>query len=744
MASMKIVAVIPSMIKAVEDELDWVKRHRIGRSVLVYNGKLKGRSREKFIYTFETVEEKKLLEDAFVKVTVRKEEAEGVVLSVEGQFVTVMISRSFGPAIEEAELEEDITALYRKIIQRLNHINDNHNAFHICQSEELFFPTGATAKGDFNLSTAKKYYPPLNEAQKQAVETSFRHKASFIWGPPGTGKTRTLGIIVAELFERKQRTLVVSHANRAVDVALFNIVKVLRERGVPEDDLRTYVTRYSTTLLSEMEGINLKEFSFEEQLATILQAIRERKQELAALLEKYLRLEESIEQAQRAKVELERHRSESEGLKVRQETLRKRLVLIEDSIDEYLAASLLKKLLLRLSGQHIGNFEKIKAQVQEEEKRIAEHLRQVDQAIAELTRRNHIPAAELAEFQILKSQTDKLGGVEVLKKVLNEEESIDFSSQLKDKRVVATTLAKLAINEIFKKMRFHTVVIDEASMAPMPLLLVASSVASDRVIVTGDPCQLPPISLVDTPEAEVWLGRDIFMQASNVDSLDAFLMWADKSGFVSFLDTQYRMPRHLSLLVSKYFYGGRIIDDKSIAGRRASGKVVDIFDTSTDGPFCGRDQRGQSRYNEVHARFAVDLARRLLSSFSTEKIGIITPYRAQASRIRKQLREENMGAVEVGIIHTFQGREKEVIIFDTTDSPPLPGGIMLDEMGPKGEDALRILTVAFSRARERLVIIANVNYLKRAFAGRKLLQIVDEFISANSEETREWNDTRAL
>ena len=46
----------------------------------------------------------------------------------------------------------------------------------------------------------------------------------FIWGPPGTGKTQTIGAIVSELLRDERSVLLVSHTNSAVDGGLARAV----------------------------------------------------------------------------------------------------------------------------------------------------------------------------------------------------------------------------------------------------------------------------------------------------------------------------------------------------------------------------------------------------------------------------------------------------------------------------------------------------------------------------------------
>lgn len=62
------------------------------------------------------------------------------------------------------------------------------------------------------------------------------HGASFLHGPPGTGKTTTLGAVVAAALEQHpgSRILLLSTTNMAVDEALFSVDRGLAHLGVAE------------------------------------------------------------------------------------------------------------------------------------------------------------------------------------------------------------------------------------------------------------------------------------------------------------------------------------------------------------------------------------------------------------------------------------------------------------------------------------------------------------------------------
>jgi len=71
----------------------------------------------------------------------------------------------------------------------------------------------------------------LRPAQRQALALA-GHSSAFLWGPPGTGKTTTLGVLLAEYLDSRPaaRVLLLSTTNHAVDLATLAVDKAL-EKG---------------------------------------------------------------------------------------------------------------------------------------------------------------------------------------------------------------------------------------------------------------------------------------------------------------------------------------------------------------------------------------------------------------------------------------------------------------------------------------------------------------------------------
>ena len=73
--------------------------------------------------------------------------------------------------------------------------------------------------------TQDKY---LNNSQNQAIEAAMSSRLSLLWGPPGTGKTRTLVAILEQLLmaEPNKRILVAAPTHNAVDNILRKFIEI--------------------------------------------------------------------------------------------------------------------------------------------------------------------------------------------------------------------------------------------------------------------------------------------------------------------------------------------------------------------------------------------------------------------------------------------------------------------------------------------------------------------------------------
>ncbi len=285
--------------------------------------------------------------------------------------------------------------------------------------------------------------------------------------------------------------------------------------------------------------------------------------------------------------------------------------------------------------------------------------------------------------------------------------------------VVLTTFARLTLRDDLWGLRFQSLLVDEASMAPLPYLFAGACLASDRAVAVGDFRQLPSVVTSRGAGATRWLSRDIFRQSGSIDPETGRDLPDPRDELCAMLTEQYRMASRIRLLVSDLFYGGRLVDAPSVSGRPPTTPPLVLVDTETLEPEVERAEG--SRANATHVEVLVQLLE-LLGRRGVSDVGIVTPYRLQSRRIFREVRTRLGRAapsgLEVATIHRFQGREKAAVILDTVDAPPGGSWFLNEHRNP---DFPRLLNVALSRSRETLIVVGTSGGLRQTLPPEALL-----------------------
>lgn len=340
---------------------------------------------------------------------------------------------------------------------------------------------------------------------------------------------------------------------------------------------------------------------------------------------------------------------------------------------------------------------------------------------------------------------DRIGSLDAELKLIEEALKKVEELVIAEARVVATTLTSAYLRDCVQARRFDTVILDEASMAPIPALWIAASVAMNNAVVVGDFWQLPPIVISTNEMARKWLGRDVF----EVAGLDAT---HDESGRRVDLLVQHRMHPHISRIPNQLIYAQRLRDSDGMEINGEASLVkwyradwghdapVLLVDTGPVGAWVTSVSRGSraSRLNFLSATICVDLAEQMLrddrepqTERAERRIMIVCPYRPHAKLLELLIREQDLSAdVTAGTAHSFQGSQADVVILDlVNDEPHWKVGMFNPQ---QDESTRRLLNVAITRARRRLVVVGDFNYIakqsKRAFLGGRLVPfLIDQF-----------------
>lgn len=296
---------------------------------------------------------------------------------------------------------------------------------------------------------------------------------------------------------------------------------------------------------------------------------------------------------------------------------------------------------------------------------------------------------------------------------------------LKSQPIIGATCVGLAQKRIgLDRIIYDLVIIDEAGKA-LPAEILIPYIRGKKVILIGDHMQLPPTvhpALLDPEKIEI---EDRSLYEDDLFNTSFFQRLYNSAPDTNkcMLATQYRMPSTIGTLVSDLFYNhalanGYGTDEKLPLYYDKNLTLIDMH-----GPkYREASESGRSVTNPGEAQLVVSLLRKIRASVpSTARIAVITPYKGQKRLIFKQIidsnAKENLKGVDINTIDAFQGDEAEIVIFCCTRTQTLTNFF---------KDPRRI-NVAFSRAKNELIILGSIQYFRR-YDNTSVLPKVAEYI----------------
>lgn len=301
-------------------------------------------------------------------------------------------------------------------------------------------------------------------------------------------------------------------------------------------------------------------------------------------------------------------------------------------------------------------------------------------------------------------------------------------SLLNNTQVITATLVG-SVNRFIRYRRFSTVFIDEAAQALEPACWIPI-IKSERVILAGDHCQLPP-TIKSFEAARGGLTNTLFEQIIQQQSVDVMLK------------TQYRMHAHIMQFSNQEFYHDELQAGDTVVGHRLFAHAElqnDVINQSVefiDTAGCGFDEKtqaeGGSKFNPdeanilvkhwLHLAQQVQLLEPQLLAEGKFSVGIISPYQAQVKHLKELLHDhpDLVGLAPwttINSIDGFQGQERDVIYISLVRS---------NDKGKIGflEDTRR-MNVALTRARKKLVVIGDSGTLGQNSFYQHFLDYIDQ------------------
>ena len=206
-----------------------------------------------------------------VEIQVDQRQVEGTIASIGDGHLVLALKKNIGDEVRSAVLLINEPGLLEALKEKIEAVNKGKITFNRTLADAVVQP-GVLPKRPVRPIPADDG-SGLEDSQRKAYQIALREAVTFIWGPPGCGKTMTLGAIVHSAFNSGKRTLICSNTNKAVDQVLYKICetlthehpamaegKVVRLGRVADDKLESKYRKYvAIDEIVERRLIDLKE-----------------------------------------------------------------------------------------------------------------------------------------------------------------------------------------------------------------------------------------------------------------------------------------------------------------------------------------------------------------------------------------------------------------------------------------------------------------------------------------------------
>lgn len=272
--------------------------------------------------------------------------------------------------------------------------------------------------------------------------------------------------------------------------------------------------------------------------------------------------------------------------------------------------------------------------------------------------------------------------------------------------VICATCSGIAstANQMFQDMSYDYVIIDEAAKCNTLDLLIPLTMGK-KIVLVGDHKQLSP--MIEETEGDSALNPEIIRSIKENTLFKKLYEERVADSCKCMLNTQYRMDEMICNFISNTFYEGKL---KNGCGEKHC-DVVKI-PHSMMWLDCKQSSEKKVQYsyqNEAEADLIIQMLDFLEQNLSQRKtVGIISPYKKQVELLAKRLQDRKYQNVDIenSTVDAFQGKEKQIILFNVVRSKYISGFL---------KDKNR-MNVAISRAQELFVVVGNQEFIKRSNA----------------------------
>lgn len=514
------------------------------------------------------------------------------------------------------------------------------------------------------------YNDKVNLDQLLVIHNGLKYPVLYVQGPPGSGKTNTILNTVVTAFFNNKTVLISSYNNHPVD-EIYQKLSHLKYKG---DDIPFPIIRLGNS----------------EKLKDAIKQIR--------LLFKITSSMQVFDSSLNRKKTYEEHKTKALSDLLRKYEEKLDLSERKEMIKTMLSSSSNLPFLANLQGEQLVNVNNTLKEIGEitddDIKPLISHDRLELFKFLNFTSAKFIKRLSEPKYEELTDiifTKDLNEAVRQLNQYLSNDEN--FQKFLKIFPVVATTnISAHRLGE--PKQYFDMVIMDEASQCNTAVALVPI-IRGEQLLLVGDPQQLKPVILLDERNNLILKKRYNITDEYDYRNKSVYqtFLSADAVSDEVLLSYHYRCHPKIIGFNNKKYYNNKL----NIRSSDNEKQPLEFIE-------CHSKDTTLKNTSESEAREIVHYVK----THPDKTIAVITPFVNQRNEIQEELNQSGITNVDCGTVHAFQGDEKQEIIFSLA---------LTDKTHEKTYSWLKnnkeLINVATSRAKERLVIIGDMEQLNR-------------------------------
>ena len=514
------------------------------------------------------------------------------------------------------------------------------------------------------------YNDKVNLDQLLVIHNGLKYPVLYVQGPPGSGKTNTILNTVVTAFFNNKTVLISSYNNHPVD-EIYQKLSHLKYKG---DDIPFPIIRLGNS----------------EKLKDAIKQIR--------LLFKITSSMQVFDSSLNRKKTYEEHKTKALSDLLRKYEEKLDLSERKEMIKTMLSSSSNLPFLANLQGEQLVNVNNTLKEIGEitddDIKPLISHDRLELFKFLNFTSAKFIKRLSEPKYEELTDiifTKDLNEAVRQLNQYLSNDEN--FQKFLKIFPVVATTnISAHRLGE--PKQYFDMVIMDEASQCNTAVALVPI-IRGEQLLLVGDPQQLKPVILLDERNNLILKKRYNITDEYDYRNKSVYqtFLSADAVSDEVLLSYHYRCHPKIIGFNNKKYYNNKL----NIRSSDNEKHPLEFIE-------CHSKDTTLKNTSESEAKEIVHYVK----THPDKTIAVITPFVNQRNEIQEELNQSGIANVNCGTVHAFQGDEKQEIIFSLA---------LTDKTHEKTYSWLKnnkeLINVATSRAKEKLVIIGDMEQLNR-------------------------------